>query len=195
MSLITHCCSCSQAPNIYILCICLCFSSHLSVNAYVQFGVVLFWLIKAVHFYLHLCVKYTTLSQSMTEGLTTKRIIEITAEFSTLAQKGLSFLDYSLNFFRLAQQTTFNDETLKSLFWIRANYHRPVDGRPPRHQRIYMEGGQSEMSGERLPPESFTRQACRAQSPANHHPTPRRRQDQRPPQTESFRPPRRKSLC
>ncbi|ROJ62535.1 hypothetical protein DPX16_21521 [Anabarilius grahami] len=36
-------------------------------------------------------------------------------------------MDYSLQFCRLPVNSTYEDETLRSLFWIGANYHHPVD--------------------------------------------------------------------
>lgn len=38
-----------------------------------------------------------------------------------------NLLEYSFLFCQLAQQTVFNDETLKYLYWIGANYHRQAD--------------------------------------------------------------------
>lgn len=49
--------------------------------------------------------------------------MDYAAEFTALAREELSFVDYTSCFCQLGHQTLFNDETLKSLFWIGANYY------------------------------------------------------------------------
>lgn len=53
--------------------------------------------------------------------------MEYAALFTASAREGLLLRDYSLRFSQLAHRTAFNDETLKSLYWIGANYHRPEE--------------------------------------------------------------------
>ncbi len=53
--------------------------------------------------------------------------MEIAARFSALARRDLPFLEYAREFCELAMITALDDATLNSLFWIGANYYRPVD--------------------------------------------------------------------
>ncbi len=47
--------------------------------------------------------------------------------FSALAHRDLPFGEYARKFCGLAVCTALKDATINSLFWIGANYHRPVD--------------------------------------------------------------------
>ncbi len=47
--------------------------------------------------------------------------------FSALARRDLPFGQYAWEFCGLALCTALNDATINSLFWIGANYHRPLD--------------------------------------------------------------------
>lgn len=53
--------------------------------------------------------------------------MDFTAKFAAVAQMSKDFFVFTDQFFRLAITCPYDDETLKSLFWIGANYHRPVD--------------------------------------------------------------------
>lgn len=61
----------------------------------------------------------------MTEETTTH--MENAALFTELAHKGLTLLDYTVQFCTVAQWKTLDDGTLKSLYWIEANYHLLID--------------------------------------------------------------------
>lgn len=61
--------------------------------------------------------------------------MENAARFSAVACERLSLMDFALRFSQLALRMAFDDETLKSLFWIRANYYLPVD--IPDHIQTY----------------------------------------------------------
>lgn len=53
--------------------------------------------------------------------------MDYVAKFTAMAQTSHNLLDYIEGFCRLAVNTLFDDETLKSLLWIRVNYNHPVD--------------------------------------------------------------------
>lgn len=53
--------------------------------------------------------------------------MEYVAKFAAVAQMSHDFLIYTEQFCRLAITCPYDDETLKSLFWIGANYHHQVD--------------------------------------------------------------------
>ncbi len=53
--------------------------------------------------------------------------METAARFSALAHLDLPFVEFSREFCRLAARTALDAAALNSLFWIGANYHRPVD--------------------------------------------------------------------
>lgn len=53
-------------------------------------------------------------------------ILDYAAKFAAITRESLYFLVFTENC-RLAVTSPFNNETLKSLFWIEANYHHPVD--------------------------------------------------------------------
>ncbi|KAL0186331.1 hypothetical protein M9458_018001, partial [Cirrhinus mrigala] len=53
--------------------------------------------------------------------------MEIAARFSTLARRDLPFVEYAWEFCGLAMMSGRDDATINSLFWIEANYYRPVD--------------------------------------------------------------------
>ncbi|KAL0188679.1 hypothetical protein M9458_015778, partial [Cirrhinus mrigala] len=55
--------------------------------------------------------------------------MEVVARFSTLARRDLPFVEYAREFCpgRLAMMSGLDDATINSLFWIGANYSRPVD--------------------------------------------------------------------
>jgi len=53
--------------------------------------------------------------------------MEYSAKFAAVAQMSHNLLDFTVNFCHLAVTNLFIDETLKSLFWIGANYLHPVD--------------------------------------------------------------------
>lgn len=63
-------------------------------------------------------------SSSSLDSLNCDRIadlkMELATEFVALARRGLTMLDYTLEFCLLA-------ETLKSLYWIRVNYYLQID--------------------------------------------------------------------
>ncbi len=51
----------------------------------------------------------------------------LTAKFISLACKDLPLLMYAVEISQLTVLTLFDDAALNSLFWIRANYYRPID--------------------------------------------------------------------
>ncbi len=53
--------------------------------------------------------------------------MEDAASFAALARLGLPFFEYARDFCGLAAATALEDATLNLLFWLGANYHRPVD--------------------------------------------------------------------
>ncbi len=53
--------------------------------------------------------------------------MEDAAGFAALAHLGLPFFEYARDFCGLAAATALEDATLNLLFWLGANYHRPVD--------------------------------------------------------------------
>lgn len=53
--------------------------------------------------------------------------MDYAAEFAALARRGQHLLDYTLQFCHLAIRSPFEDETIKSLYWIGANYEHQVD--------------------------------------------------------------------
>lgn len=53
--------------------------------------------------------------------------MDYTAEFFTLTHEGLSILVYTGHFCPLAKRTHFDDETVKPLYWIGANYYSPLN--------------------------------------------------------------------
>lgn len=53
--------------------------------------------------------------------------MDYAARFIGLAQEGLPFLDYTLHFCQLAQRAALDDEMIKSLYWIGANYYHQGD--------------------------------------------------------------------
>lgn len=53
--------------------------------------------------------------------------MEYAAKFAALAQMNHDLLGYMENLCCLAVTCPYDDETLKSLFWIETNYHHPVD--------------------------------------------------------------------
>ncbi len=53
--------------------------------------------------------------------------MEITACFAVLAHRDLQLEEFAQEFGRLAMWMELDDAMLNSLFWIGANYHRPVD--------------------------------------------------------------------
>ncbi len=54
--------------------------------------------------------------------------MDVAAEFVSLAYRDLPFLEFAWEFCGLAAAATaLEDATINSLFWIWANYHRPVD--------------------------------------------------------------------
>ncbi len=55
------------------------------------------------------------------------RGMEFTARFAALARRDLLFFEYAGEFCGLAAVMTSEDATINSLFWLGANYHRPVD--------------------------------------------------------------------
>lgn len=84
--------------------------------------------------------------------------MEFAAAFSVLTKEGLSFMEYSFQFCQLAQRTTFHDMTLKSLFWIGANYNHSVDLPDIKGDT---EGSCPQMSGEHLPPTGTIRHVAK----------------------------------
>ncbi|KAL1273032.1 hypothetical protein QQF64_028894 [Cirrhinus molitorella] len=57
----------------------------------------------------------------------------------------MEYVEYAREFCGLALITALDDATLNSLFWIGANYHRPVD--LSRHHRTELEGRDPPVSG------------------------------------------------
>ncbi len=53
--------------------------------------------------------------------------MEGATEFVALACRDLPFVEFAREFCRLAAAKAWEDATINSLFWIEANYHRPVD--------------------------------------------------------------------
>ncbi len=53
--------------------------------------------------------------------------MEVADLFSALAHLDLLFVAFAREFYRIYTNTELDDTTLNSLFWIGANYHRPVD--------------------------------------------------------------------
>ncbi len=53
--------------------------------------------------------------------------METAARFCALARRDIPLGEYSWEFCGLAAVTAFDDATILSLFWHRANFHRPVD--------------------------------------------------------------------
>lgn len=53
--------------------------------------------------------------------------MEYNTIFTALAQEGLPLLDYSIQFRTLAPRAAFDDGSLKSLNWIGANFHQPLN--------------------------------------------------------------------
>ncbi|KAI2656134.1 Nck-associated protein 5 [Labeo rohita] len=51
----------------------------------------------------------------------------LAALFTSLARKDLPLLEYAVEFSQLAVLTAFGNVALNLLFWIRANYHLPID--------------------------------------------------------------------
>ncbi len=53
--------------------------------------------------------------------------MDAASRFATLTRLDLLFYDYAGEFCKLATATAWEDATLNKLFWLWANYHRPVD--------------------------------------------------------------------
>lgn len=53
--------------------------------------------------------------------------MNISAQFIEFTQENLSIFEYSAQFCQLAVKTDFNDETLNSLYWTRANYYSSLE--------------------------------------------------------------------
>jgi len=49
------------------------------------------------------------------------------AKFTVIARESMDFLRFTQNFCLLSITSPIDDETLKSLSWIGANYYHPVD--------------------------------------------------------------------
>lgn len=49
------------------------------------------------------------------------------AKFAALTRRGQNLMDYTLQFCHLAVRSPFDDETIKTLYWIGANYKHQVD--------------------------------------------------------------------
>lgn len=60
---------------------------------------------------------------------------ELYCIFSALVREGLPLLEYTARFCQLAQCTSFDDGTIKSLYWAGADYHqlRPLQNLNPAH--------------------------------------------------------------
>lgn len=60
---------------------------------------------------------------------------EMDCIFTALAREGLPLLEYTARFCQLAQCTSFNNGTIKSLYWAETSYHqlRPLQNLSPAH--------------------------------------------------------------
>ncbi|XDV17551.1 hypothetical protein PO909_023392 [Leuciscus waleckii] len=54
-------------------------------------------------------------------------VIYVCTQFVPIAQESTEFFSFVVNFIRRAVTSPLNDETLKLLFWIRANFHQATD--------------------------------------------------------------------
>lgn len=73
------------------------------------------------------------------------------AQFTAMARESTDFFVFYWEFFfRLAIPSPYDDETLKSLFWIGVNFHHPVD--LPDTTGLIFEGSHHPVSGERPSP-------------------------------------------
>jgi len=53
--------------------------------------------------------------------------MDFAAKIATLARSSQSILDFTMEFCHLAICSPYDDETLKSLYWIGVNFQHPVD--------------------------------------------------------------------
>lgn len=53
--------------------------------------------------------------------------MDLAAEFTAFAHEGLPVLEYNVRFCQLTLGSHFDDKTLKSLYWVGANYYNPLD--------------------------------------------------------------------
>ncbi|KAI2662474.1 Zinc metalloprotease ZmpB [Labeo rohita] len=98
--------------------------------------------------------------------------MEVATHFSALAHRDLPFVEYAREFCGLAMMSGLDDATINSLFWIEANYNRPVD-LPDTTRLSWREGILRCLESVR--PQSRTSPSAvpKSRPPATQHPEPR----------------------